>query len=209
MFNSNIPPIYDLPSTGRLIGSTLIAIVVAGVLLVTIILPAEYGIDPTGAGKFLGLKQMGEIKMMLAREAEADELRQKAMSDALIKHLEGHAFTANETNNVKTKQAVYREDRHVITLEPGRAAELKLKMSKGNQAKFSWQSNGNGVKHDTHGHNGEDTITYDKGRKVTEKSGVIIAAFDGEHGWYWRNVSWDKVQITLETRGYYTEVVRL
>jgi hypothetical protein len=209
MFNSNIPPIYDLPSTPSLIGSTLTAIVVAGILLVTIILPAEYGIDPTGAGDYLGLTQMGEIKMMLAKEAEADELRQKTMSDALIKKSDEHIIAATELNDVKTKQAVYREDKHVITLEPGKAAELKLKMSKGNQAKFSWQSNGNGVKHDTHGHNGEDTITYDKGRKVTEKSGVIRAAFDGEHGWYWRNVSWDKVQITLETSGYYSGVVRL
>ena len=209
MFNSNIPPIYDLPSTARLIVSTFTAIIIAGVLLATIILPAEYGIDPTGAGNFLGLTKMGEIKMRLAREAEADSLRQKAMSEALIQNSDNLTVSVNETNDVKTRQAVYREDKHVITLGPGKAAELKLKMSKGHQAKFSWKSNGKGIKHDTHGHNGKDTISYDKGRRVTQKSGVITAAFDGEHGWYWRNVSWNTVEIVLQTRGFYTDVVRL
>jgi len=33
------------------------------VLLVAVVVPAEYGIDPTGIRKMLGLKTMGEIKM--------------------------------------------------------------------------------------------------------------------------------------------------
>jgi hypothetical protein len=28
-------------------------------LLITIVMPSEYGIDPTGMGRLLGLKQMG------------------------------------------------------------------------------------------------------------------------------------------------------
>ena len=44
-----------LPTTGRLLKSTLVAAAIAGALLVTAVLPAEYGIDPTGIGRALGL----------------------------------------------------------------------------------------------------------------------------------------------------------
>jgi hypothetical protein len=36
-------------------------------------MPSEYGIDPTGVGRLLGLKQMGEIKTQLAEEAATDK----------------------------------------------------------------------------------------------------------------------------------------
>jgi hypothetical protein len=46
------------------------ALLVAGVLLVTVILPAEYAIDPLGTGARLGLLQLGETgKQVAALEA--------------------------------------------------------------------------------------------------------------------------------------------
>ena len=72
MYNADKPSADELPSSGQLLRSTAIALVVAAVLLVTVVLPAEYGIDPTGAGRILGLTEMGEIKTQLAEEAAAD-----------------------------------------------------------------------------------------------------------------------------------------
>lgn len=72
MYNSDLPTRAELPSSARLKRSTIIASIVAAALLVTVVLPAEYGIDPTRAGRLLGLTQMGEIKTQLAREAAAD-----------------------------------------------------------------------------------------------------------------------------------------
>lgn len=66
-----VPP-QEPPSTRRLLRSTLIALAVAVLLLVTVVLPAEYGIDPTGVGRVMGLTRMGEIKTRLAKEAAAD-----------------------------------------------------------------------------------------------------------------------------------------
>ena len=57
MYNSNNPEDSELPSTSKLIKSTILAAVVAGVLLVTVVMPAEYGIDPTGIGNAIGLKK--------------------------------------------------------------------------------------------------------------------------------------------------------
>ena len=44
-----------LPSIAKLIKATVLALLVASVILISIVLPAEYGIDPTGIGKKLGL----------------------------------------------------------------------------------------------------------------------------------------------------------
>ena len=73
MYNTDIPNREELPSTAKLIRSTIIAAIVALILLVTVVMPAEYALDPTGAGRLLGLTEMGEIKEQLADEAAADE----------------------------------------------------------------------------------------------------------------------------------------
>jgi hypothetical protein len=44
-------------------------VLVAGAITVTIVLPAEFGVDPTGVGDALGLTEMGETKERLAQEA--------------------------------------------------------------------------------------------------------------------------------------------
>lgn len=81
MYNSNIPQNQEVPSTASLIKSTVIAALVAGVLLVTVVMPSEYGIDPTGIGKALGLTEMGDIKTSLAEEAAADALAHAPQPD--------------------------------------------------------------------------------------------------------------------------------
>ena len=65
-------PGSEPPSARQLVRSTVVALAVAGAILMTVVLPAEYGVDPTGIGRVLGLTQMGEIKSRLAAEATAD-----------------------------------------------------------------------------------------------------------------------------------------
>jgi len=38
---------------------------------------------------------------------------------------------------------------------------------------------------------------------------ILVAAFDGSHGWFWRNRTGEPVTITLRTTGAYTEVKRV
>ena len=70
------------PDARRLMRSTAIAAVAASLILVTVVLPAEYGIDVTRVGRVLGLTQMGEIKVRLAREAAADQAADDAAAEA-------------------------------------------------------------------------------------------------------------------------------
>ena len=72
MYNSDTPLQAELPSSQKLIKSTILAAISAVVLLFTVVLPAEYGIDPTGVGKLLRLTEMGQVKQQLADEAAAD-----------------------------------------------------------------------------------------------------------------------------------------
>jgi hypothetical protein len=80
MYNTDFPAKADLPSTARLVRSTIIAAVSALAILVTVVLPSEYGIDPTGFGRLTGLTTMGQIKMQLAEEAAADEALSAAVA---------------------------------------------------------------------------------------------------------------------------------
>lgn len=54
------------PPLGRI---TVVAVLVAALLTITTVLPAELAVDPTGVGAKLGLTQMGRIKRELARKA--------------------------------------------------------------------------------------------------------------------------------------------
>ena len=101
MYNTDMPSRAELPSSGQLLRSTLIAAGVAAALLVTVVLPAEYGIDPTGTGRLLGLAEMGGIKTQLHQEAEADRLRNQAAEPLRVSRRHfglGHAARAASSN---------------------------------------------------------------------------------------------------------------
>ena len=56
MYNNEKPSREDLPSSAQLLRSTIIALAAAVAILVTIVLPAEYGIDPTRIGRALAAR---------------------------------------------------------------------------------------------------------------------------------------------------------
>src|SRR5688572_4962044 len=80
MFNSRRPELEDLPTTSQLLRATFVAAGTAAALLVAVVLPSEYGMDPTGVGRTLGLTQMGEIKVQLAEEAALATAAEEAAS---------------------------------------------------------------------------------------------------------------------------------
>jgi hypothetical protein len=56
---SRIPRV-ELPSTGKIVTATIFALIVGAIVLVVAVLPAEYGIDPLGTGKALGLLELAQ-----------------------------------------------------------------------------------------------------------------------------------------------------
>ena len=182
-------------------------------------MPSEYGIDPTGIGSVMGLTEMGEIKTQLAEEAELDRKATQNAGESLIPAQptpvpqEGSSLFERIIRefgiSVAYAQDAIRTDEVSITLQPGEGAEVKLVMLKGAKANYTWTANGSQVNFDTHGDGGGESISYEKGRGVAEDSGVLEAAFDGNHGWFWRNRTGGPVTVTLKTDGAYTDIKRV
>lgn len=211
MYNADVPPKSELPSSKALIKSTLIAAAVAVVLLVTVILPAEYGIDPTRVGRVLGLKQMGEIKMALAREAEAADAAESAAAAPATPAAVSTPQPAAPAAAAPAAGAAVADsgNSHVteIALAPGQGREIKLAMRQGARVNFEWTVAGGVVNYDTHADRpGTPYHGYEKGQARQSQSGELVAAFDGMHGWFWRNRGSAPVTVTLRTRGDYTEL---
>ncbi|MER9912059.1 transmembrane anchor protein [Mesorhizobium sp. M0050] len=214
MYNTDIPTRAELPTSMQLLRSTLIAIVAAAAILVTIVLPAEYAIDPTGVGRALELTEMGEIKTQLAEEAEQDRLRE--LQNGTPTAVPGQDQQSSLLERVFAELVIgsasaqeLRTDAMSVTLKPGEGAEIKLVMAKGAKANYSWTANGAAVNFDTHGDGGGENISYEKGRGAAEDEGVLEAAFDGNHGWFWRNRTGADVTVTLKTNGAYTDIKRM
>jgi hypothetical protein len=216
MYNNARPNAADLPSARKLIRSTLIALVIAATLLVTTVLPAEYAIDPTGIGRLLGLTEMGEIKAQLAKEAAADAASNDTAgetgvtSDVVAAPAPSSAGRDDQRAAHPASVAAIRwRDEKRVVLQPGEGAEIKLVMKQGEQAHFSWKVRGGTVNFDTHGDGSGQATSYEKGRGVGADEGVLVAAFDGNHGWFWRNRGTTPVTVVLRVRGEYAAIKRL
>ncbi|EGQ9294711.1 transmembrane anchor protein [Vibrio parahaemolyticus] len=219
MYNTDMPNRAKLPTTKQLVRSTFIALATAIVLLITVILPAEYAIDPTGMGRALGLTEMGEIKAQLAQEAEEDQEKSEMVS--VVKAVENEPVKAEpeaislqpEVTSPQPEVDVASEsvwkDKIMLSLKPGQGAEVKLVMEKGQIAQFEWTSKGGPVNYDTHGDGNGNSISYEKGRGVPNDQGELEAAFTGNHGWFFRNRNDKIVMVILKTNGDYAEMKRV
>ena len=204
MYNSDTPSQAELPSSNQIIKSTILAAIAAIVILFTVVLPAEYGIDPTGVGKLLRLTEMGQIKQQLAEEAAADAAGLVATGTSDIDNMTEQ--TINTTPTDTTVADGQWRDEIPFTLTPGEGIEIKMKMSEGDKANYSWAVTGGEVNFDTHGDALGKAISYEKGRGVASDEGVLEAAFTGNHGWFWRNRGDSDVQVVLRTRGDYSTI---
>jgi hypothetical protein len=201
--------------------STLIAAAVAIALLVTVVLPAEYGVDPTGIGRVLGLTEMGEIKVALAKEAAlADSIEAAALASGATDSVTSPtpaapAVAPPATVTDRSPAAASSADSansHVteIVLRPNEGKEIKLAMRKGASVTYSWSTDQGAVNYDTHADApGIRYHGYAKGTGRQSDQGVLVAAFDGMHGWFWRNRGTEVVTVTLRTSGAYKEVKQM
>lgn len=160
----------------------------AAALLVTVVWPSKYGIDPTGIGGVLGLAEMGEIKSQLAEEAEADRLLiekesepQSSLQPGLMDVIFG-AFVGTAHAQEAPVVASEWKDEITFALDPGQGIEIKLVMEEGAVAPFEWKVEGGEVNFDLHGEGSRNEISYEKGRAVAEATGELTAALTGNHG---------------------------
>lgn len=187
MTDSSPAPGADLgtPPLRRLLGTLAITLAAAAVVFVVVILPAEYGIDPTRIGGLLGL----------------DHLYEAAGVEPMAEAEEG--LSAPMTGNREL-----RSETVVIEIGANEQMEYKLQMIEGMTIVYSWQTDGGALYSDFHADPFNDlddeSVRYAEEFDVTEDRGGLTAGYSGNHGWFWRNDNDTPVAIELDVRGFYT-----
>ena len=185
--------------------ATLWAIVIATALLVTLVLPAEYGVDPTGAGRLFGLTTMGERKMAAASSASSPNI--PAVTPTI----------ANKSTEAAVQYSTIsalplRFDEIEVKLPPKGQVEYKTVLPEGESLVFTWDAGGANLEFDFHGEPASGPsgafLTFHKGT-ATKSGGSLKAPFTGTHGWYWKNPTDKNVAIKLRVSGFYSEIKRM
>ena len=183
-----------LPTKSELLRATGIAMAVAIIILVTTILPAEYGVDPIGVGSSLGLSQLNVTSVDTKEH----------MPDAEGMPLAGVALTRAST--------ALRQDSLTVVIPAFEGVELKADMKSGHSLVFDWQTDGAPLYTDMHGeppNAGKNEFTsYWKEKQQTVGQGTLIAQFEGTHGWYWQNMSEEDVTVTVDVSGFYENIYK-
>jgi hypothetical protein len=191
---------------------------VAGVLLVTAVLPAEYGIDPLGTGKALHLTDLSKATSaaVAPKASEPTAAPKSAEAPATIVPI---LEPSTDGSAPKMKGAFipqskgYKIDSREIKLKPGEGLEIKYNMKKGGGLIYSWTATDK-LFFEFHGEpnvkpagkEGTDYYeTYDIDNQVgkDQAHGTFIAPSTGIHGWFWENKNANEVTLKLVSAGFY------
>jgi len=209
------------PSMKKIAVATAIAFVVAVVILVVAVLPAEYGIDPLGTGKALGLTELAKasgssaaaaLQAPAATSSPTDAVTQQVLiNPVLVPSPTGDAPTMKDTFIAQGRS--YKFDSREITLRPGEGMEIKYHMDKGAGLIYSWTADPP-VFYEFHGdpdvkpagkERSDYYESYDLSDKIAkdQSNGTFIAPSRGLHGWFWENKGPNAVTLKLTTAGFY------
>ncbi|PJR09873.1 hypothetical protein CEJ86_30120 [Sinorhizobium meliloti] len=182
------------PSRSRLVMQVSGALVAGTALTFLIVLPAEYGVDPTGFGALTGLNRL------------------RAPTEVVVPT----EFTA-PPEIAKAEDTPFRTDTITITVPPFTqdfgAIEYKVTMKEGDTVVYSWKAD-NDLLYEFHGHSlataeqpEMQVMNYIKG-KATSGNGTLNVAIDGIHGWYWSQADFSEyppkpTTVELKLAGYY------
>lgn len=166
-------PELPLISAAALAKATGIALVTAIVLLVLVVLPAEFNIDPTGFGEALGLTRLS---------APEDE----AIADS--------ESGADSEDRVVVELAPGKSVEYKFFLKSGDKMKFSWEADAG-PLRFDFHGEAKADKKDRY-----ESYTKATARKTR---GTFTAPFSGIHGWWWKNTGTTPAKVTLTTSGSY------
>ena len=172
----NMPQAITL-TNAELIKYTLFSLVFAALTLFTIILPAEYNIDPTGIGHKLGLTVFNDVKT----ETPIPNISEKST---------GAAAT------IEVIVPAGRGVEYKFVMEQYQKLEYEW-ITDSTSLYFDLHGEPKG---DTTGYFESYAIAT-----LDEMKGSFTAPFAGSHGWYWKNETDAPVTVQLIVKGEYTK----
>ena len=211
---STLPAV--LPTSRSLIKATLFALVIAAAILVLAVLPAEYGIDPTGVGSQLGLVALASTETPDAVEspvatAASDTVVAAAPVSGPELDAVGQPAQAVEASHVSKRSDAFRSDQMTIILAPGKGEEIKAAMQSGAGFVFEWTASAP-VAVDMHGERKEakegEYTSYWIEPSLERGAGAFTAPFEGSHGWYWLNRSDAPITVKVQVTGFQQKLYR-
>jgi hypothetical protein len=170
------------PGVGKLLALTLGAGVAATLLTVAVVLPAEFGRDPTGIGALTGLNKLS----------------------GPAGHMTGEV--------ARYYNVPFRSDVLEIPFVPAgdktglSQLEYKVRMAEGQTLIYSWEAEGAAdgeFYFDLHTETPDEQVIEFKQETGTRSDGALTAPVDGVHGWYWQNRSANPVTVRLKISGFY------
>jgi len=175
-----------MPNKSGLLMRVLIAAVVGALIVVLVVMPAEYRKDPTGFGRLTGLLEL-TTPVAATPPPEID------------------AAAAAPATASKLHDTPFRTDTVQIPIGPDGELEYKAVIKAGNSIVYSWSVNKGAVYYDFHGEPADpkQSRSYMEVQETKSANGAFTAPFDGKHGWYWLNVTGESIVVTLKLAGYY------
>jgi hypothetical protein len=172
----------------RLALLTAAALAVATLLFAAVVLPAEYGRDPTGFGRLTGLTKLS----------------------APVAATPAAVPVATDSSPARSHPLPFRSDVIEIPLGFGDELEYKVRMQAGDVLVYSWVAEGvdNAADFyfDFHGEvpgtQPEQVVEYLQATG-SQSAGSLVAPMAGVHGWYLQNQTAGAVVVKLKLSGFY------
>lgn len=210
MSQSPAPAAFEPPSGKSIVISLAVAVVIASIVLVTVIWPAEYGRDPTGIGSLLDITS---LSTPATRTIELTDTLggNEAVSEAEIPDYGEPVPLPNPAVHQDEGDAPPRTQRFEIVIPPDAETEIKTVLSVNKVILYSWSVDRGTIYSDFHGHNPEFGpeffVRYREHQEGSGGNGSLVAPFEGEHGWYWLNYNEFPVTVTLTVTGYFDDTI--
>lgn len=188
----------------QLLKSLIIALLIGAIVLVAAVLPAEYGLDPLGTGKFFGFVKLyqGNNETDSSLNFKKIKMEKLGSPSSVPKPSEASALPPEH-------QYLERKDTIKVLVPTEKGIEYKFKSLKYGSIKYEWATDKGIVYIDFHGEVKQEdppknvfyesyTLAYSN-----NMAGTLTAPFEGKHGWYFRNETKEDITVTIRLSGQY------
>jgi hypothetical protein len=194
---------------GQLLKSLIIALIIGTIVLLTAVLPAEYGIDPLGTGKLFGFSKLYQGNEQIENNEIYSSLNFKKIKMEKLGSPQSVPKPIEADNPPPEVQYSVREDTIEVIVPAKKGIEYKFKSLKYGRTKYEWTTAKGIVYIDFHGEvkqeNSSKNVFYESYTLAysNNMAGTLTAPFEGKHGWYFRNETNEDIIIAIRLNGQY------
>ena len=124
----------------------------------------------------------------------------------------GRPVPATLGENFKASDKALKQETLSIELGLDGEVEYKVEMQQGDSIVYRWSVTSGAAYYDFHAHPQHEETTfftrYIEG-EGSEHAGSIVAAYEGQHGWFWLNIADQPITIELVVAGFYDQIVKI